>query len=226
MAFGKEFKRLRIKAGISAAEAAKWIGVNDERLRKWEQRDADPKDLNDIQKIEDYFETQIGKLDNLDFFNFFNPELLTSAERTQRERRKQERNKKGMPVFESAPVTLTNIKSIRDEKQGEPDFWLNIPQYRNCDYATRAKGDSMHPLIRNMAIVGGRQIYDFNVIVFGDIYIIHTQNGIETVKYIHPDPDNSDGILLVPYNGSAKSTPLHRKDILRLYQAEFVLNPL
>lgn len=139
---------------------------------------------------------------------------------------KQKRIISGMPVYESAPMTLTNVESYRDEKQEAPDFWLNIPQYRKCTYACRAKGDSMHPVIRNHALVGGKEITDMSVIIFGDIYIIHTRNGIETIKYIHPDPDNPENILLVPYNGNAKTTPIHKSDILRLYQAEFVINPL
>lgn len=139
------------------------------------------------------------------------------------QRRKE---KKGLPVYESHPATLSNVESYNDEPQGKPDFYVNIPQYRNCDFITRARGDSMHPIIRNMALVGGKRIYDFKVIVFGDIYIIHTRNGIETVKYIHPHETDDDQILLVPYNGNAKTTPVHKSEILRVFQAQFVLNPL
>lgn len=134
--------------------------------------------------------------------------------------------KSGMPVYEASPMTLSNIESYRDEKQEDPDFWLSIPQYRKCNYACRAKGDSMHPVIRNHALVGGKEILELSVIIFGDIYIVHTKNGIETIKYIHPDPDNTENVLLVPYNGNAKTTPIHKSEILRLYQAEFVINPL
>lgn len=132
----------------------------------------------------------------------------------------------GMPVFESAPATLSNVQSYRDDNNDTPDFWLSIPQYRHCNYACRAKGDSMHPVVRNHALVGGREITELSVIIFGDIYIVHTKNGIETIKYIHPDPDNENKILLVPYNGNAKTTPIHKSEILRLYVAEFVINPL
>jgi hypothetical protein len=133
---------------------------------------------------------------------------------------------KKIPVYESAPATLSNIESYRDEPHAEPDFYLSIPQYRHCDMITRARGDSMHPLIRNMALVGGKRIYDFNVVIFGDIYIVHTSNGIETIKYVHPHESDPEQVLLVPYNGNAKSTPIHKSEIIRIYQAQFVLNPL
>lgn len=134
--------------------------------------------------------------------------------------------KKGIPVFEASPATLSNTVSYRDEKQDGPDFWVTIPNLRDCDYGTRAKGDSMYPLIRTNALVIGREIKDIKVIVMGEIYIIHTKNGIETVKYIHPHETDPDIVILVPYNDKAKSTLIHKSDILRLYEAKAVFNTI
>jgi transcriptional regulator with XRE-family HTH domain len=68
MATGKEIKRLR--GSLSAAAAAEMIGVDVERLRKWEQRDADPKDSADIIAVENYFGVSLDKLSKLDNFQF------------------------------------------------------------------------------------------------------------------------------------------------------------
>jgi hypothetical protein len=68
MAAGKEIKRLR--GSISAQQAANFIGVDVARLRKWEQRDADPKDSGDINKVETYFGCKLKDLKNLDSFQF------------------------------------------------------------------------------------------------------------------------------------------------------------
>lgn len=48
MAAGKEIERLRKSHAnrLSVAKAASFIGVDSERLRKWESRDADPSDTN------------------------------------------------------------------------------------------------------------------------------------------------------------------------------------
>lgn len=75
MASGIEIKRLRLipKKPISAEILAKWIGVKPERLRKWEQRDADPKDSGDIQKVEVYFNCKLEELSKLDTFQFYDP---------------------------------------------------------------------------------------------------------------------------------------------------------
>lgn len=68
MAAGKEIKRLR--GNVSAQQAATLIGVDVEKLRKWEQRDVNPKDSGDIVKVEDYFGVAIDQLGSLDNFQF------------------------------------------------------------------------------------------------------------------------------------------------------------
>ena len=215
MHLGEKLKTLRTEAGLTQEAVATKLDVKRSAYAAYEtgRVGIDP-DL--LQKVSKLYGASIENL--LDETN--------SVTYTEKRRVLKNVKAQGMPVFETAPVTLSNTPSYRDEKQMTPDFWLSIPQYRDCTYACRAKGDSMHPVVRNHALVGGKEITEFSVIVFGDIYIIHTKNGIETIKYIHPDPQNDDKILLVPYNDSAKTTPIHKSEILRLYVAEFVINPL
>jgi transcriptional regulator with XRE-family HTH domain len=68
MAAGKEIRRLRDK--VSAQQVATLIGVDAAKLRKWEQRDANPKDSGDITKVEKYFGTKIDQLHKLETFQF------------------------------------------------------------------------------------------------------------------------------------------------------------
>lgn len=75
MAAGKEIKRLR--GNVSAQEAASLIGVDVEKMRKWEQRDADPKDSGDIKAVEDYFGCKLSDLNKLDKFQFIPKNKLT-----------------------------------------------------------------------------------------------------------------------------------------------------
>lgn len=69
MAAGKEIKRLRGKK-VSAADAATLIGVKVDRLRKWEERDTDPSDTGDVQKVESYFGVSLPGLKSLKNFDF------------------------------------------------------------------------------------------------------------------------------------------------------------
>lgn len=68
MPAGEQIKRLRGR--ISAQEAANLIGVDVERLRKWESRNANPKDSNDIKAVESYFGVTLNELYKLENFQF------------------------------------------------------------------------------------------------------------------------------------------------------------
>ena len=68
MAAGKEIKRLRGKS-VSAAQTANLIGVGVDRLRKWEERDVDPSDSGDIQKVEQFFGRKLSELPDLKSFD-------------------------------------------------------------------------------------------------------------------------------------------------------------
>lgn len=124
----------------------------------------------------------------------------------------------GIPVYEASPITATNTEVYHDERIDKPDFYLNVPALRDCNYAARARGDSMHPKISNGDIVIGKELMDASVILFGEIYIVHTRNGIETVKYIHPCDDDSDCLELVPLNTAARKTRIMKTDIARLFE--------
>lgn len=89
MPTGKELKRLRGKL-ITAAEVAALIGVGVDRYRKWEERDTDPNDTGDIEKVEKYFGVPLQGLKDLKFFDFvqtpdknqdFRDRLISSLER-------------------------------------------------------------------------------------------------------------------------------------------------
>jgi transcriptional regulator with XRE-family HTH domain len=69
MATGKEIKRLRGKK-VTAAKAAALIGVGVDKLRKWEERDTDPSDSGDIQRVEDYFGQKLSQLNQIKSFDF------------------------------------------------------------------------------------------------------------------------------------------------------------
>ena len=108
---------------------------------------------------------------------------------------------------------------------GQP-FWSGIPEYRDCDHVLRARGESMAPLIRHNALVGGKRLADPSFIVLGEVYIVRTRNGTETIRYVQSVPGDPESLLLVPLKEGLPATPLRKADILEVYQARFVLNPL
>lgn len=65
MAFGKEIKRLRDSINLSAQKLADQIGIDAERLRKWEQKDLNPRD-EDVARIEQFFGLPLDEIMQLD----------------------------------------------------------------------------------------------------------------------------------------------------------------
>lgn len=70
MAFGFEIKRLRSKSNISAQKLADLIGIDADRLRKWEEKDFDPRD-EDTVKIEQFFGMSLRDIVNLESIKEF-----------------------------------------------------------------------------------------------------------------------------------------------------------
>lgn len=134
-------------------------------------------------------------------------------------------SKKGIMVYESAPVQA-GIKTVYHDEHQVPDYVLNIPQFRDCNYGTRASGDSMYPEIRNGDLIVCKELPLDARIIFGDIYVVHTKDGIETIKYVQQfvDSDKSEPwVLLVPHNKAAgMGTPIPRKEIIKLFKVRAI----
>lgn len=133
--------------------------------------------------------------------------------------------KSGIQVYETAP-TYATIKTVYHDEHAVPDYVLNIPQFRDCNYGTRASGDSMYPEIRNGDLIVCKELPIDARIIYGDIYIIHTKDGIETIKYCQQfiDSDkNEPWVLLVPHNKAAgMGTPIPRKEIIKLFKVRAI----
>ena len=122
-------------------------------------------------------------------------------------------------VMEDAWRKSTEIREEVPYKTLEP----NIPDY---DIMVKATGNSMAPLIQNNAAVGGKRLGDASVIISGDIYIVRTRNGMETIKYIQPASDEAQSVLLVSLQENVPPTLVPRSEIAELFHARFVVNPL
>jgi transcriptional regulator with XRE-family HTH domain len=65
MGIGKELKRIRENSRLTAGQLAALTGVDVDRLRKWEQKDLNPK-LEDARKLEKFFKVGLDKLNTID----------------------------------------------------------------------------------------------------------------------------------------------------------------
>lgn len=144
-------------------------------------------------------------------------------------------NWEGVPVY-NVEVSASFVDRYSDEQnKWEPLYYLRDPQFRECDFAARIAGDSMHSEIRHGDYIICQEVQDRNIIIYGEIYYVVTSNGLETCKYVNAMPiyneDKSDKrkmydydrVLLVPKNDNISPTPLHKNDIIRLYKVKGIV---
>lgn len=127
----------------------------------------------------------------------------------------------GTPVYDSDIVLKKKDLTYNEYETKQPDFFIQIPQYRDCDYGTRASGDTMYPEIRNGDLLICKQVEDLETIIFGDIYLLQLSGGQETVKYIHPHEDENF-FLLKARHESVPDTPMSKKRVVRVYKVRGV----
>jgi len=135
---------------------------------------------------------------------------------------KSESDWEGLPVY-NIPISASFVAQYHDMNFYQPLYHLQDPRFKDCNFASIITGDSMHSEIRHGDYVVCKEINDYRFIVFGDIYYVVATNGLETCKYVHPDKNNNDNILLVPRNEAIPPSPLPKEMILRMYKVKGII---
>lgn len=127
----------------------------------------------------------------------------------------------GIPMFD-VPFTASFAEVYRDEKIYKPRYYLYDERFRDCDFGTVIRGDSMHSEIRHGDLVVCKEIIDFGFVSYGEIYLIITSNGFETCKYLHPGKKENE-LILKAYNKAVPDTPLPINYLLKLYKVRGII---
>ena len=106
-----------------------------------------------------------------------------------------------------------NLRMLFDNKQQNILGKISIPDMPKCDGAVYVTGDSMYPLLKSGDIVVYKELYDFNNVIFGEMYLVsYDFEGDEyiAVKYLNRS-DKEGYIKLVSYNShhDPKDIPLN-----------------
>lgn len=204
MGFGKHIKALREKQNISAQKVAEWMGVDAARLRKWEEKDLNPREA-DTAKIESAFGCTIDKILELDRIPLFQyvpkSDFPGSVEEkdesasylTQRRDLKNNGTKKRLvPLFDAptaaglietemtpihAPAGAIDVGDLLDDSQA----------------ALRIYGNSMLPGYPPGCVVGLIKVSG-SYIEPGEVYVIETRDGrvLKRLFYKEDNPDSED----------------------------------
>lgn len=216
----QNIRQARINKGLSQQKVADLLGEKRTTYANWEN-ETEP-ELTKIREIANVLDVSFNDLVS----GTVEPKSQKEKHITTRNHLKEiGESKKGIKVYESAPV-MASFKTVYHDEHAVPDYVLNIPQFRDCNYGTRASGDSMYPEIRNGDLVVCKELPIDARILFGDIYIIHTADGQETIKYINQfenDRKAEEWILAVPHNKAAgMGTPIPRNEIVKLFKVRAI----
>lgn len=113
-------------------------------------------------------------------------------------------------------VTASAFPVFADERE-EPEYFISIPAFKDCDFAVPIYGDSMYPKIKNGHIVAVKEVKNKAIILYGEIYLVITDD-YRTVKYIRKHPSEKEMILLCSENPAFDDVEIPFDSILRLFK--------
>jgi transcriptional regulator with XRE-family HTH domain len=140
-------------------------------------------------------------------------------------------------IIESQDVTLydisaaANLKTLFTQKDQNILGKITLPNTPKCDGAMYVTGDSMDPIVKSGDIVCYKEIYDFNNIIYGEMYIVSiNMDGDEylAVKYITRSDKGDDWIRLESHNKrhSPKDFELKYVNALALVKISIRMNTM
>lgn len=136
---------------------------------------------------------------------------------------KKNGDEKKVPVY-GGFTSLGNIEVLDDENvKHKVIAELPANVFPGCDYAEKATGDSMYPLIMNQALLVGK-VCTVKGISFGEKYIIKTKDGLDTTKFIHPGSKHGKFVLKA-YNKSIPDQEIDIADIVFSCRVKWIINP-
>lgn len=211
--FYEDVERLQLRFPV--AEISKQTGFGKGQVSDYLNRNKEPSGN---------FLTAFYKSFNKSLTNVPRESMVSEPASYLDKRRDQKNNgiKKDVPVF-GGFTTLGNIQ-VYDDGNVKNKIVGHLPAdfFPNCDYAERAKGDSMYPLIMNQALLIGKTC-NIKGITFGEKYIIKTKDGMDTTKFVHP---GSEGFIkLKAYNKSVPDQEIKTSEIVFVCRVYWIVNP-
>lgn len=129
-------------------------------------------------------------------------------------------SKDGVPYYENIDISGGIVPMFSDSKE-IPAFYINYQHFNDCTAYLPVVGDSMYPRYASGEIVAVKQIFNREIIQWGEAYLIigneHADN-IRTIKLVHPCEKDDAKIILRASNPNFKGdTPIDKDDIIAMY---------
>jgi len=125
---------------------------------------------------------------------------------------------KKVPYYD-IDVTSTITTSFSDVVE-KPTFYVDYQPFNDCSAYVNNFGDSMYPKYKNGEKLAVKQIHNLDVLMFGETYLIITNenaNDLKTVKEVHYHKDQSKLILRAANPDYQGDTIINKVDILSMF---------
>lgn len=124
-------------------------------------------------------------------------------------------DKKGVPYFNVDFILGYDI--IENNKNINPDYYIDFPEFNAADCWVNITGKSMEPTLWHGDKISIRLLEDWNTyILYGEIYAIVT-NQYRTVKIIRKSKLGEDYLRLVPISEDFDEQDLPKSVILKMF---------
>jgi DNA-binding XRE family transcriptional regulator len=80
----------------------------------------------------------------------------------------------GIPVY-NLKLSAGPVEMYNDDTEN-PAFSVKVPGYEDCDFGMFVYGHSMYPTIENGSLILGKRIKDKAIIIWGEMYVVVTQD--------------------------------------------------
>lgn len=112
---------------------------------------------------------------------------------------------------------------LRDNVITNPSQTISYHGTEQCDYAIRVYGESNAGKITNGGVILVKETYDFEVIPFGQLFLIETSD-YHLVRYVKKSGQGNEYIKLTAHNPIFDEFDLHRSKIKRLFLIKKIIN--
>jgi transcriptional regulator with XRE-family HTH domain len=186
-----ELKIFREELGVSREDLANMLDISINTLNTWEYRTNKIPNKN-IKKIKDLIN------------------LHTKTETYEKEKK--------VPYYD-IDVTSHITTSFSDVLE-KPTFYVDYQPFNDCTAYVNNYGDSMFPKYKNGEKLAVKQIQNLDVLMFGETYLVITNenaNNLKTVKEVHYHEDQSKLILRASNPAYKGDTIIDKVDILSMF---------
>lgn len=129
-------------------------------------------------------------------------------------------NENGVPYYENIDVSASITTMFNDNKE-TPTFYIDYQHFNDCTAYLPVVGDSMYPRYASGEIVAVKQIFNKDIIQWGEAYLIvcnDNADSLRTIKLVHPCEKDETKIILRASNPNYKGdTPISKDDIISMF---------